>query len=160
MKITNEGQTFVFDSKTQEAIEAGQNRLTLLAVEELRLKKLKGSIESEVIKLEADIDYKQKMSVSLDEKLVEIKKDIDKAISDLEQKKTDYKIIAEDLNIRELSVQTRETAVYDKESEVNKKADIVIALTKQYEQANAIFDAKREALEEKIEKIDKLLKTL
>jgi hypothetical protein len=68
MQIDNSGPSFVFDEKTTQTIEEGKNRITLLQVEELRLNKLNGTLESQIITLEADIAYKtDRFTVKRDE---------------------------------------------------------------------------------------------
>jgi chromosome segregation ATPase len=160
MKVTNEGQTFVFDSKTKEAIEAGKNKITLLAVEELRLKKLKGSLESEIIKLEADIKYKEDRVVELGNVLKETEKEVASLRDVLAELEEVHRFALEKLKNREEAVQAQETTLHEKELALNAKQAQLNDLIERTSKDFSIAEKSKDIADEKIKKIDEFLKSL
>jgi len=160
MKITNEGQTVVFDSKTKEAIEVGKNKITLLAVEELRMKKLKGSLESEIIKLEADIDYKEDRVVELGNVLKETEKEVASLRDVLAELEEVHRFALEKQKNREEAVQAQETTLHEKELALNAKQAQLNDLIERTSKDFSIAEKSKDIADEKIKKIDEVLKSL
>jgi hypothetical protein len=160
MNIDNSGATFVFDEKSTQAIEEAKNRLTLLAVEELRLKKLVSGLTSEIVKLEGEMAYKQsevdaKMATvaTLEEKVATLTE----TVADLEDKADSFQAVYEE---KHAFLEEKENAAIDKqrelelwEEELTRKADALLEDTQLYE-SNAA------ELQEKTHKLHKILNEL
>ncbi len=160
MQVDNSGTTVVFDAKTTQAIEEGKNRITLLQVEELRLKNLKKDLEQQVIKLEADIDYKEN-------RLVTLAYNIEGKEQELELLKEQVALLAEeqasiltDTNKREDAVQARETAIHERELAVNAEQAKLNDLVERTERDWVIAEKAKDDAYERMKKIDDFLKSL
>ncbi len=160
MQVDNSGTTVVLDKKTTQAIEEGKNRITLLQVEELRLKNLKKGMEAEIIKLEADIDYKKdvvnKLNLSVtaaQNNLTEVVEQVNEAIDQRDK-------ILKELKTREESVQAQETALHEKELTLNAEQLRLTELTEKYSKDWAVAEKAKDMAQERIRKIDEFLKSL
>lgn len=123
MQIDNSGPSFVFDSKTTEAIEEGKNRVTLLQVEELRLNKLKKNLEAEVIKLEGDLTYKTKLVEGKEKELADLEVSIHESVKQLNATNKFHGETKKDIETRIRAVELVETNIRDKEKELNDKEE-------------------------------------
>lgn len=160
MQVDNSGTTVVLDKKTTQAIEEGKNRITLLQVEELRLKNLKKELEQQIIKLEADIDYKEG-------KLVELGSMLEVQGKELELLKEQVFLLAEEqtdllteINKREEAVQAKETALHEKELALNAQQVRLNDLVERTEKDWVVAEKAKDIADEKIKKIDAFLKSL
>jgi len=154
------GTTVVLDAKTTQAIEEGKNRITMLQVEELRLKNLKKSLEAEIIALEADIDYKE-------DKVMELGSIIDEHEKELAQLKEQIVILSNEqadrlaeVNRREEDVQAQETALHENELAFNAEQIRLDELIEKYSKDSAVAEKAKDSYEEKIKKIEEFLKSI
>lgn len=160
MQVDNSGTVIVFDEKTTQAIEEGKNRVTLLQVEELRLKKLKKSLETEVIKLEADINAKNLQLESLEEAVDTFDlsfKEKQKQLASLENK---IVTLTSESKSKEDALQLHETAVHEKELSVNAKEAEVNSLNERVQREWGIAEKAKAEAEDKVRRIDYFIKSL
>jgi len=160
MQVDNSGTTVVFDAKTTQAIEEGKNRITMLQVEELRLKNLKKELEQQIISLEADIDYKDSRLVII-ASLIEVK---EKELAELDAKVKrvlfQYDEVDKDCRQREREVQAKETALHEKELEVNAEQAKLSDLIERTSKDSLLAEKAKDIADERIKKIDDFLKSL
>lgn len=160
MQVDNSGTTVVLDAKTAQAIEEGKNRITLLQVEELRLKNLKKDLEQQVIKLEADIDYKEGKIVELGSILDKAGEELEFLNHDLEITEDRRKTILDELNKREEAVQARETALHERELAVNAEQAKLNDLIERTSKDSLLAEKAKDIADERMKKIDAFLKSL
>ncbi len=160
MQVDNSGTTVVLDAKTTQAIEEGKNRITLLQVEELRLKNLKKDLEQQIIKLEADIDYKEGKLVELGSMLDVQGKEFDLLKEQVALLAKEQTSVLTETNKREDAIQAKETALHEKELELHAKKLELDDLVEKYQKDWAVTEKAKDAAEEKIRKIDEFLKSL
>lgn len=160
MQVDNSGTTVVLDAKTTQAIEEGKNRITLLQVEELRLKNLKKDLEQQIIKLEADIDYKEDRVMELGSILDEHEKELKVLQEQVRIVRTQFAEITDDCVNREKAVQAKETAVHEKELAINAEQAKLNDLIERTSKDWAIAEKAKNIADEKMKKIDAFLKSL
>lgn len=160
MQVDNSGTTVVLDTKTTQAIEEGKNRITLLQVEELRLKNLKKDLEQQIIKLEADIDYKESKVVELGSILDEAGAELEFLNQDLEITEDRRKTILAELNKREEVVQAKETALHERELAVNAEQVKLNDLIERTSKDSLLAEKAKDDAYERMKKIDDFLKSL
>jgi len=135
MQVSSSGESIVFDSKTQKAIDEGKNRVTMLSAETVRLHDLKVDLEGQIVRLNNEIVEKTAIQN-------ELKKDIESAtkqkqtlvdeVNELirqrdilkEESKEEKAKLAESISIveeRKQSLEKRETELNKKESDLVKK---------------------------------------
>jgi chromosome segregation ATPase len=160
MQVDNSGTTVVLDAKTTQAIEEGKNRITLLQVEELRLKNLKKDLEQQIIKLEADIDYKEGKVAEisgrldiLDEQEIATASRLAELIHDEEKHKAEIKVEKSRLEKLEAELTDKEKTLNAQQVKLN---DLIETTQKDW----AIAEKAKDIAEEKIKKIDAFLKSL
>lgn len=160
MKVDNSGATHIFDKKTQETIEEAKNRLTNIAVEEQRLKKLKASYEADLITVGAAIEYKTSL-------LEQLTKDIEVAQSELKAIHDEHAVIvsldektkdnieksSKDLESRELACVSKEKELKEKESAINKREKAVDKKESDLIIAKEEFTKKKTSLEKVIQSL-------
>lgn len=157
MHIENSGPSVVFDAKTQEAIEAGKNRVTLLEVETLRLSKLKKVLEGDIVKLEADLVYKtgkaEETEVRLDTLLKEVKI-ADEKLSEMNSKiENDAMLLA----IQHKNVEKREAELTTRLKELQEQATEMAALKDKLTADTTALLADKKDLEDRKEKLQSVL---
>ncbi len=160
MQVDNSGPSVVFDAKTTQAIEEGKNRITMLQVEELRLKNLKKELEQQIISLEADIDYKEGKVVQVGSILEELEKDYQEANERLAETITKRIVVNDELIEREEAVQAKETALHEKELALNAQQTRLNDLVERTEKDWVVAEKAKDIAEEKIKKIETFLKSL
>ncbi len=160
MNVDNSGASFVFDAKTTQAIEEGKNRITLLQVEELRLSKLKQTLEGQIIKLEADIDYKEKKVSKLDEEVSTLEVSIEEAVKQLNaankfhgETKAKVDSMNADLGKRQDDLVLKESKLLDREHTLSES---------EYRHTKAVseLEADRQSIDEKKQLITELVSKL
>jgi len=160
MQVDNSGTTVVLDAKTAQAIEEGKNRITMLQVEELRLKNLRKDLEQQIIKLEADIDYKEGKVVELGSILNVQGKEFELLKEQVALLANEQADLLAEVNKREEAVQARETAVHEKELAVNAlEVKLSYLVTEAVTEWNKAKQTTTEA-NKKLNKIDEFLKSL
>jgi hypothetical protein len=160
MQVDNSGTTVVLDAKTTQAIEEGKNRITLLQVEELRLKNLKKGLEAEIIKLEADIDYKEDKVVELGGIIEDTEKELELLKEQVALLASEQADLLAEVNKREEAVQAKETALHEKELALNAQQARLNDLTERTEKDWAIAEKDKDIAQERIRKINEFLKSL
>lgn len=160
MQVDNSGTTVVLDAKTTQAIEEGKNRITMLQVEELRLKNLKKSLESEIISLEADIDYKENKVVQLGSIIEHSEKELNSLKQEVEAALARQAALLADLNKREEEVQAKETAAHEKELALNAQQVKLDDLIERTSKDSLLAEKAKDIADEKIKKIEAFLKSL
>lgn len=157
MQIDNSGPSFVFDSKTTEAIEEGKNRVTLLQVEELRLNKLKKNLEAEVIKLEGDLVYKTKLVESKEKELADLEVSIHESVKQLNDANKFHGETKTDIETRIRAVELVETNIRDKEKELNDKEEVLAQSEAKLQEERSYLTEDKAVVEDKKKLISDLL---
>lgn len=160
MQVDNSGTTVVLDAKTTQAIEEGKNRITMLQVEELRLKNLKKGLEAEIISLEADIDYKEDKIVDLSNTLEQTEKECQMAQTRLTESITHRTVINDEIVKREEAVQAKETDLHEKQLVLEVEQAKLEHLIERTSRDWAEAEKAKDLAEDKIKKIDAFLKSL
>lgn len=160
MQVDNSGTTVVLDEKTTQAIEEGKNRITLLQVEELRLKNLKKGLEVEIINLEADIDYKKETQCELTAQIVLAKQELKLLVGQVEELKGEQESLHSEISKREEAIQAQETALHERELAVNAEQAKLNDLIERTSKDNLLAEKAKDMADEKMKKIDAFLKSL
>lgn len=160
MKVDNSGPAVVFSQKTKEAIEEGKNRVTLLQVEELRLTKLKNSLEADLIKLEGDIVYKNKLVSDKEKELSDLEISLNESIKQLNAANEFYSETKVDTESRLKVVEIAEVSLKEKEKSLNVKEKAIDKREAELKVSESKATATMNEINEKKAKIDALLKTL
>ncbi len=160
MQVDNSGTTVVLDAKATQAIEEGKNRITMLQVEELRLKNLKKSLEAEIIALEADIKYKETLVAEvtgrldiLDEQEKNTASRLAELIHDEAERKAEAEAEKARLEKLEAELTEREKTLNAQQAKLN---DLIERTQKDW----AAVEKAKDIVAEKREKIDAFLKSL
>ncbi len=160
MQVDNSGPTVVFDAKTNQAIEEGKNRVTMLQVEELRLKNLKKALEADIINLEADIVYKEDKLVDLRSTLEETEKECQMAQTRLTETITHRIVVNDEIAEREEAVQAKETDLHEKQLVLETEQAKLEHLIERTRRDWAEAEKAKDLADEKVKKIDAFLKSL
>lgn len=160
MQVDNSGTTVVLDAKTTQAIEEGKNRITMLQVEELRLKNLKKDLEQQIIKLEADIDYKEGKVVELGAILEETGNELKFLEEQVRRVRVQFEAVTDDCVKREKEVQAKETALHERELAVNAEQAKLNNLIERTSKDSLLAEKAKDMADERMKKIDAFLKSL
>jgi chromosome segregation ATPase len=160
MQVDNSGTTVVLDAKTTQAIEEGKNRITMLQVEELRLKNLKKGLEAEIIKLEADIDYKGETQCELTGQIVLARQELKLLVGQVEELKNEQESLHSELRKREEAVQAQETSLHERELALNAEQAKLNDLIERTSKDSLLAEKAKDIADEKMKKIDAFLKSL
>lgn len=160
MKVDNSGPVFTFGEKTVQAIEEGKNRVTLLQVEELRLNKLKKSLEADLIKLEAELVSKSSLLSSKEEELGNLEVAIYEATAQLNATNKFHSETKQDIDNRLKALELVEANCNDKEKAlVAKEKDLEKREAKVQKQEEKVT-ADLSNVKDKEAKIEAFLRTL
>lgn len=160
MQVDNSGSTVVLDAKTSQAIDEGKNRITMLQVEELRLKNLKKSLEAEIINLEADIDYKENKLVELGSMLDVQSKELELLEEQINHRIEDKDTLDKYIETREKGIAAKEIELHEKELSLDAEQTRLDDLIEKTETDSVIAEKAKNDAYEKVKKIDDFLKSL
>lgn len=160
MSVDNSGPTFVFGEKTKEAIEEGKNRVTLLQVEEQRLGKLKRTLESDIVKLEADIEYKkslQKTAIETLDKLDVTHKtmwdSVEQANKQLDEINLEIEGRIRAIEEREMNCSEREKDILAREESLDERFYVLNKQENAIKSDQLVIDEKKSKLEQLIKEL-------
>lgn len=160
MGVDNSGPTVVFDAKTNEAIEAGKNRITLLQAEELRYNRLLSDLKAGIVTAEASLADKTKQVELLDEDIASLQKEIVEATGLLEEVKAKHKVFTGEIETKTAELTEREAAVAEREAKVAKEESRLATLAKAIDLEQAELDEEVTVIELKKKLIQDLVSKL
>jgi len=133
MNIDNSSTTVVIDAKSQAAIDAVRDRITLLDSENARLTKLKSVLDDSVRKIEADLAYKTTLLKEIDGKIEVSTVTLNDAIASevevrnaVEELQKTEEQIKRDLDEQATAIIEREKVVRAQEADMKVRMDIFL----------------------------------
>lgn len=160
MNVDNSGNTYVFTAETTQAIEEGKNRITLLQVEELRLNKLKGTLEQEIITLEASLNYVDgRLTVKQDE-LDTVEIALADTIAQLNKASELLDSTRKDIDTRTAAIVDREEFCKLKEKELSDREALLAGTEANLTTSQTEVNLKEEKLSDKMKRIEDFLKSV
>lgn len=160
MKIDNSGPSFTFDANTTQAIEEGKNRITLLQIEELRLSKLKGTLEAELIRMENDLSVKTDSFAVKTEEMDNLEVSIFDATSQLNATNKLFADIKADIEVRTKAIIDREEFCRIKEKDLEDLEKELLEAKNNLTKAQSNIDTEKDEVSAKLLKIEDFLRTL
>ncbi len=160
MNVNNSGSSLVIDPKSQAAIDAVRDRITLLDSENARLTKLKAVLEDSVRKVEADLDYKNNLLIEIDAKVTAATALLEGAItsesevrSRVETLKATEEQIKRDLDEQADALIAREKTLDEEARTHAATAEALEALRVKLTTEEAILNTKKENLQDVLAKL-------
>lgn len=160
MNIDNSGSSIVIDPKSQAAIDAVRDRITLLESENARLTRLKTVLDDSVRKAEADLAYKTDLLTDINTKIevattklnetIVIEVEASNSVNELKER---IATIQKDINEKEVAFTAKEKELNERESYMDDRAK---AITNAENQLNAEWEAvnaKKVAIQELLTKL-------
>jgi chromosome segregation ATPase len=160
MNIDNSGTTLVIDPKSQAAIDAVRDRITLLESENTRLTKLKANLDADVRKMEADLAYKTDLVTEIENKLEAAISQLDKVTADADEAARVYNemIAATDSTQKVIQdhsekLAAREKDLNEREFALDARREVLSEGEKDLEVQILAVQSKKEALTEVLTKL-------
>ena len=160
MKIDNSSTSIVLDPKSQAAIDAVRDRITLLESENARLTKLKSNLDADVRKTEADLSYKADLLMDIETKMENASSKLDAIIAIEVDSTNTYNemnekivVMQRDMDEQAASLTERERKINAREFAVDARTEILLDGEAELEIANALMQVKIDAIEALLTKL-------
>lgn len=120
MNINNSSDTVVIDPKSQAAIDAVRDRITLIESENVRLTKLKNTLEAEVRTTDNALEYKKELLAGTEGALTITQTELEAALIELdsvrnlvEEYNSEYQTKVKDLDEQATALTLREKKIQE-----------------------------------------------
>jgi hypothetical protein len=160
MNIDNSGPSVVLDPKSQAAIDAVRDRITLLDSENARLTKLKVTLEDSVRKVEADLAYKtaqlDEVTIACADAVTSLNATLEleaKTRATLQDLQSTEEQIKRDLDEQAAAISDREKSILAQASHNNEQTGILAEREAKLDTEIALVAAKKVAIEELLTKL-------